>query len=236
MTTFDIVVCSILGLSLLSSLSKGFVKEVFSLLSYLGGFLLAIKYQGNFAQVLMENISSKPIAKVIAFVTIYVLAYTIISLMGKVIRGMLVSGTKLSMFDRLMGGIVGFGRGMVIVIAVMFPLQFFPEIMRTVTKGSETIPYLVKALTFVNQNIGNFKFQNPLTDFNIDEANHQLDETLEKLKELKAVNNMVDQLEEFKDKLPNISEKFVSDDKQMEEYSKDDLQKLNDILKSVEKK
>ena len=229
MTTFDIVVCSILGLSLLSSLSKGFVKEVFSLLSYLGGFLLAIKYQGNFAQVLMENISSKPIAKVIAFVTIYVLTYIIISLMGKVIRGMLVSGTKLSMFDRLMGAIVGFGRGMVIVIALTFPLQFFPEIMRTVTKGSETIPYLVKALTFVNQNIGNFKFQNPLTDFNIDEAK-------EKLKELKAVNNMVDQLEEFKDKLPNISEKFVSDDKEMEEYSKDDLQKLNDILKSVEKK
>ena len=229
MTTFDIVVCSILGLSLLSSLFKGFVKEVFSLLSYLGGFLLAIKYQGDFAQVLMENISSKPIAKVIAFVTIYVLAYIIISLMGKVIRGMLVSGTKLSMFDRLMGAIVGFGRGMVIVIALTFPLQFFPEIMRTVTKGSETIPYLVKALTFVNQNIGNFKFQNPLKDFNIDEAK-------EKLKELKAVNNMVDQLEEFKDKLPNISEKFVSDDKQMEEYSKDDLQKLNDILKSVEKK
>ena len=229
MTTFDIVVCSILGLSLLSSLFKGFVKEVFSFLSYLGGFLLAIKYQGKFAQVLMENISSKPIAKVIAFVTIYVLTYIIISLMGKVIRGMLVSGTKLSMFDRLMGGIVGFGRGMVIVIAVTFPLQFFPEIMRTVTKGSETIPYLVKALTFVNQNIGNFKFQNPLKDFNIDEAK-------EKLKELKAVNNMVDQLEEFKDKLPNISEKFVSDDKEMEEYSKDDLQKLNDILKSVEKK
>lgn len=229
MTTFDIVVCSILGLSLLSSLFKGFVKEVFSLLSYLGGFLLAIKYQGNFAQVLMENISSKPIAKVIAFVTIYVLTYIIISLMGKVIRGMFVSGTKLSMFDRLMGGIVGFGRGMVIVIAVTFPLQFFPDIMRTVTKGSETIPYLIKALTFVNQNIGNFKFQNPLTDFNIDEAK-------EKLKELKAVNKMVDQLEEIKDNLPNISENFVSDDKHMEEYSKDDLQKLNDILKSVEKK
>ena len=229
MTTFDIVVCSILGLSLLSSLFKGFVKEVFSLLSYLGGFLLAIKYQGNFAQVLMENISSKPIAKVIAFVTIYVLTYIIISLMGKVIRGMLVSGTKLSMFDRLMGGIVGFGRGMVIVIAVTFPLQFFPEIMRKVTKDSETIPYLVKALTFVNQNIGNFKFQNPLTDFNIDKAK-------EKLKELKAVNKMVDQLEEFKDNLPSMSDNFISKDKELEEYSKDDLQKLNDILKSVEKK
>ena len=229
MTTFDILVCSILGLSLLSSLFKGFVKEVFSLLSYLGGFLLAIKYQGDFAQVLMENISSRPVAKVISFVTIYVLTSIIISLIGKVIKGMLVSGTKLSMFDRLMGGAVGFGKGMVIVIAVTFPLQFFPEIMRKVTKDSETIPYLVKALTFINQNIGNFKFKNPLTDFNIDEAK-------EKLKELKAVNKMVDQLEEFKDNLPGISDNFISEDKHLEEYSKDDLQKLNNILKSVEKK
>ena len=229
MTTFDILVCSILGLSLLSSLFKGFVKEVFSLLSYLGGFLLAIKYQGDFAQVLMENISSRPVAKVISFVTIYVLTSIIISLIGKVIKGMLVSGTKLSMFDRLMGGAVGFGKGMVIVIAVTFPLQFFPEIMRKVTKDSETIPYLVKALTLANQNIGNLKFQNPLTNFNIEEAK-------EKLKELKAVNKMVDQLEEFKDNLPGISDNFISEDKHLEEYSKDDLQKLNNILKSVEKK
>ena len=229
MTTFDILVCSILGLSLLSSLFKGFVKEVFSLLSYLGGFLLAIKYQGDFAQVLMENISSRPVAKVISFVTIYVLTSIIISLIGKVIKGMLVSGTKLSMFDRLMGGVVGFGKGMVIVIAVTFPLQFFPEIMRKVTKDSETIPYLVKALTLANQNIGNLKFQNPLTKFNIEEAK-------EKLKELKAVNKMVDQLEEFKDNLPGISDNFISEDKHLEEYSKDDLQKLNNILKSVEKK
>ena len=229
MTTFDIVVCSILGLSLFSSLFKGFVKEVFSLFSYLGGFLLAIKYQGEFAQVLMENISSRPIAKVISFVIIYVLTSIIISLLGKVIKGMLVSGTKLSMFDRLMGGVVGFGKGMVIVIAVTFPLQFFPEIMRKVTKDSETIPYLVKALTLANQNIGNLKFQNPLTKFNIEEAK-------EKLKELKAVNKMVDQLEEFKDNLPGMSDNFISEDKHLEEYSKDDLQKLNDILKSVEKK
>ena len=224
MTTFDILVCSILGLSLLSSLFKGFVKEVFSLLSYLGGFLLAIKYQGDFAQVLMENISSRPVAKVISFVTIYVLTSIIISLIGKVIKGMLVSGTKLSMFDRLMGGVVGFGKGMVIVIAVTFPLQFFPEIMRKVTKDSETIPYLVKALTLANQNIGNLKFQNPLTNFNIEEAK-------EKLKELKAVNKMVDQLEEFKDNLPGMSDNFISEDKHLEEYSKDDLQKLNNILK-----
>ena len=229
MTTFDIVVCSILGLSLLSSLFKGFVKEIFSLLSYLGGFLLAIKYQGSFSEVLMESISSKPIAKVIAFITIYALTFIIISLMGKVVRGMLVPGTKLSLFDRLMGGVVGFGRGMVIVIAVMFPLQYFPEISGKVTKDSQTLPYLVKALTFINKNIGNYKFHNPLADFNIDEAK-------KKLKELKAINDMADKLEEFKKNLPSMNKNSISEEKYLDEYTKDDLQKLNDILKSIEKK
>ena len=84
MTTFDIIVCSILGLSMVLSLFKGFVKELFSLLSYLGGFLMASKYQGTFSQTLMESIPSKPIAKVIAFVAIYILTASIISLMGKV--------------------------------------------------------------------------------------------------------------------------------------------------------
>jgi len=229
MTTFDIVIYSILGLSFLASLSRGFVKEVFSLLCYLGSFLMAIKYQGSLSLLLMETISSKPIAKVVAFSTIYILTAIIISLMGKVIRGMLMSGTKLSIIDRLMGGVVGFVKGAIIIIAVTFPLQFFPEISKKVTRGSQTISYLVEVLTFVNKNISNFNFQNPLTDINIGD-------TKEKLKELKVIQKVEDQLEEFKKKLPNINKKSMSEEKYLDEYSKDDLQKLKDILKSVNKK
>ena len=229
MTTFDIVIYSILGLSLLASLSRGIVKEVFSLLCYLGGFLMAIKYQGSLSHLLMENISSKPIAKVIAFSAIYVLTAIIISLMGKVIRGMLISRTKLSIIDRLMGGVVGFGKGVIIVIAIIFPLQFFPAISKKLTIDSQTIPYLVEVLTFVNKNISNFNFQNPLTDINIDD-------TKEKLKELKVIQKVEDQLEEIKKKLPKISKNSISEEKHLDEYSKDDLEKLNDILKSVTKK
>ena len=229
MTTFDFIIYAILILSFLASLSRGFVKEVFSLLCYLGSFLMAIKYQGSLSHLLMESISSKPIAKVIAFSAIYILTVIIISLMGKVVRGMLISRTKLSIIDRLMGGVVGFGKGVIIVIAIIFPLQFFPAISKKLTIDSQTIPYLVEVLTFVNKNISNFNFQNPLTDINIDD-------TKEKLKELKVIQKVGDQLEEFKKKLPNISKNSISEEKHLDEYSKDDLQKLNDILKSVTKK
>jgi len=229
MTTFDFIIYSILTLSFLASLSRGFVKELFSLLCYLGSFLMAIKYQGSLSQLLMETISSRPIAKVVAFSTIYILSAIIISLLGKVIKGMLMSGPKLSIIDRLMGGVVGFVKGAIIIIAVIFPLQFFPEITKKVTRDSQTIPYLVEVLTFVNKNISNFNFQNPLTDININA-------TKEKLNELKVIQKVGDKFDEIKKKLPNISKNSNSEEKYLDEYSKDDLQKLNDLLKSVKKK
>ena len=110
------------------SLFKGFFKEFFSLLSYLGGFLMASKYQGAFSHILKDTIPSTAIAKVIAFILIYILTVFVISLMGKVVKGMLYSGNQLSTFDRIMGGIVGLGRGAELVIPLTFPLQFFPKV------------------------------------------------------------------------------------------------------------
>ena len=62
MTTFDIIVFSVLGLSTVLSFFKGFVKEIFSLFSYLGGYLMAVNYQQDFSQVFIENIPSKGVA------------------------------------------------------------------------------------------------------------------------------------------------------------------------------
>ena len=229
MTTFDIVICSILGLSMVLSLFKGFVKEVFSLLSYLGGYLMATKYQGAFSQLLMESIPSKPIAKLIAFVAIYILTAIIISLMGKIARGMIMSATQLSPVDRMMGGVVGIGRGVVIIVAVTFPLQFFPEESNKITKDSITAPYLAQVLTFVKQNPGTLSIRKQLTDFNLDGAK-------EKFEELKNLKNMADQFEDLKKKLPDMGSDSKNGEKPLDQYSKEDLQKLNDILKSVEKK
>ena len=66
MTSFDVFVSVVLGFCLLFSLMKGFVREIFSLFAYVGGYLMAVNYQGTFAQFLMESIPSKPIAKLIS--------------------------------------------------------------------------------------------------------------------------------------------------------------------------
>ena len=229
MTTFDIVVYSIIGLCVIFSLFKGFVKEVFSLLSYLGGYLMASKYQGVFSQLLMESIPSKPIAKLIAFAGIYIMTAIIISLMGKVARGFIISATQLSGFDRLAGGFVGFAKGVMIVVAVTFPLQFFPDVGKKLMKDSKTAPHIAKVLTFVSQNPEALNFRKKLTDFDMGGMK-------EKFEELKNMKDMADQFEDLKKSLPNMGDDSKSEDKPLDEYSKEDIQKLTDILKSVEKK
>ena len=229
MTTFDIIVYSILGLSVIFSLFKGFVKEIFSLLSYLGGYLMASKYQGVFSQLIMESIPSKPIAKLIAFAGIYIMTAIIISLMGRIARGFIMSATQLSGFDRLAGGFVGFARGVIIVVALTFPLQFFPEVSKNLMKDSQTAPHLAKVLAFANQNPEALNIRKKLTDFDMGGMT-------EKFEELKEMKEVADQFEDLKNSLPNMEGNSKNGEKPQDQYSKEDIQKLTDILKSVEKK
>ena len=47
---------------------------------------------------------------------------------------------------------------------------------------------------------------------------------------------MADQFEDLKNSLPNMEGNSKNGEKPQDQYSKEDIQKLTDILKSVEKK
>jgi len=217
MTSFDIFVSVVLGISLIFSLMKGFVREIFSLLAYVGGYFTAVKYQATLAKILMASIPSKPIAKLAAFAAIYIVTAIIISLMGKIAKGMLWSGTDLSMFDRLLGGIVGLARGVAIMVAVIFPLQFFPEVSKKLTEDSYTAPYLAKVLKFVKQNSGSLNIRKKLSELDMDGAKQKFEE----LKDLKKLKDTFDDL--------------TDNNKPLDQYSPEDQKKLEEILKAVDK-
>jgi membrane protein required for colicin V production len=220
MTSFDIFVSVVLGISLFFSLMKGFVRELFSLLAYIGGYLMAVKYQDTLARILIESIPSKPIAKLAAFVAIYIVTAIIISFIGKIAKGILLSGTDLSMFDRLLGGVVGLARGVAIMIAITFPLKFFPEVSKKLIEDSYTAPYLAKVLDFVSQNPGTLNIQKKLSEFDMEGAK-EIFEDLKKSKGLK------DSFDDLKDKLPG-------NNKPLDQYSAEDQRKLEKILKAVD--
>jgi hypothetical protein len=95
-------------------------------------------------------------------------------------------------------------------------------------KDSQTAPYLAQVLIFINQNSKTPNILKKLTDFDIG----SMKEKFEELKEMKDVTN---QFEDLKKSLPKMGGDSEKVDKPLEQYSKKDIQKLTDILKSVEK-
>ncbi len=71
MTIFDIIVAVILGFFFLFSLFKGMVREIFSLLGYLAGYILALNYQDELAVWLREIVAQPVIARIVGFVIIF---------------------------------------------------------------------------------------------------------------------------------------------------------------------
>jgi hypothetical protein len=102
----------------------------------------------------------------------------------------------------------------------MFPLQFFPEVAKKFTQDSYAAPHLAKVLNFVN-NPGTLNIRKKILDFDMDGAKEKFDN-------LKDLKNLSDKFNDLKKNLSN-------NDKPQDQYSAEDLRKLNDILKSVDK-
>ena len=88
----------------------------------------------------------------------------------------------------------------------------------------------MEGLEFLNINSGSLNFRKKINN-SID-----LNDAKRKFNQLKKFKNMTSQFEELKKNLPILDKDSKSREKPLDNYSKDDLQKLNNILKSVEKK
>ena len=152
----------------------------------------------------------------------------IISLMGRVFRSMVMSTTKLSMFDRLIGGFLGMIKGVVIVLALILPISFFPNIYQKLTNNSQSAPYLEKALIYIDQNSTSFKLRKKLDNLNINDAKETISQFIKS-------NNMADKIKDLKEKIPPLEKQFKLENKPLDEHSNEDKTKLKDILKSVDK-
>jgi membrane protein required for colicin V production len=124
MNALDVAFLGILGASLLYSTWKGFVRDVFSLVGLLGGFLLAARFYPWPAEWVKEWVSSPWAASLLGCVLIFLLSFVAISMLGHMLwRGLRV--LRLGWFDRMVG--VGFGllKGILLCAGVWVALASF---------------------------------------------------------------------------------------------------------------
>ena len=118
MTLFDYAVLTIIGVSVLLSVIRGFVREVLALASWVIAFFTASLLSGKVADWMAGTITNDVGRMLVAFGTVFLATLLGMSLIALAFSG-LVRRAGLGMEDRLLGGVFGFARGMLIVLALV---------------------------------------------------------------------------------------------------------------------
>ncbi|OGV51263.1 MAG: colicin V synthesis protein [Legionellales bacterium RIFCSPHIGHO2_12_FULL_42_9] len=118
----DLAILAIIGLSMLTGLVRGFVKELIALLIWVLAFWLAYHYTASTEVVLQTYIKDPSARKIAGFVGI-LLATLITGAIVNAILSFILKRSGLSGTDRLLGAGFGFVRGVFVVSLVIVVLN-----------------------------------------------------------------------------------------------------------------
>lgn len=96
---------------------RGLLNEVLSLLGWIAAFVVANAYGAKLAVLLPEIIPGSTVRLIVGFVVLFIGTRLLMSLLTLAVDS-LVTASGLKVIDRGLGGLFGFGRGVVIVLAV----------------------------------------------------------------------------------------------------------------------
>lgn len=121
----DVALLSVLGLSVTVGLLRGLLAEVLSLLGWLAAYFVAHRYGAEFAPSVPVGVAGSPLNVDVAMGILFVLVLVCWGLMSwlinKLVRASILSGT-----DRLLGGVFGLARGVVIGLVVATVVNMTP--------------------------------------------------------------------------------------------------------------
>lgn len=119
MTSFDYLVLAILGLSILLSVMRGLVLEVLSIVTWVLAFFVAKSYASQLVPMMPEAIPTEPLRVMAAFLMVF-LATLLISSLLSIALASLFKKLGLDWLNRLLGGLFGLTRGIIIVCLLVF--------------------------------------------------------------------------------------------------------------------
>lgn len=158
MAVIDWVIVAVLAISSLISLKRGFVKEALSLVSWVLAFLVARFFSGNLATLLEGSIDTNSLRWIVSFAILFagtlVIGAMINHLVVEVVRLTGLGGT-----DRIFGMVFGFVRGLVILVAVVYGLQFTMVPQDVWWKDSSMIPHLESVADWARKTLPGAKDQ-----------------------------------------------------------------------------
>ena len=119
MSTVDIVLLALGGYFIVRGLMRGLTGELFSLLGVIGSFYCSMTYCTPLSHYISTQWNINPlITTTIAIVVIFLAVFLFCTLMGKQVKKILKE-THLSRFDTVLGGVTGFLKTFMIILAIL---------------------------------------------------------------------------------------------------------------------
>ena len=121
----DYLILGVCGISILVGSLRGLIKEAFSLAVWVAAFLVAFQYSGAIAENMLSSVSLPSARSALAFSGLFILVLVIGGLVTYLL-GQLVEKTGLSGTDRMLGGIFGAIRGLILIVAIILVAGLTP--------------------------------------------------------------------------------------------------------------
>lgn len=124
-TWADYGILAVLGLSVLISIIRGFVREALSLTTWIAAFWVAFHFLDDIKVLLIDYIHTPSLQYIASFLILFITVLIIGNIIGYLI-GKMVDVTGLSGTDRVLGSLFGLGRGILLVSVFLLLASFTP--------------------------------------------------------------------------------------------------------------
>ncbi len=134
LTVLDWIVLTIVLSSIVSSVMKGFAREVIALAAALVGLLLASWFHSEAGRLFLPYVKTPDIASLLGFGMIFAGTLLLGALVSLLVRKFL-QVVSLQWFDRLLGAAFGLVRGWIIASVIFLTLTAFPVEIESVAQA-----------------------------------------------------------------------------------------------------
>lgn len=115
LTAYDLVILGLFGVLIGRGIWLGLLRQVTGLFALYFGYFVASQYHEQIFPVL-EQVSENPkVVFLTSYVILFVVTYIVVMLIGKGL-GYVISLTITSWFDRMLGGVVGFAKALLLAV------------------------------------------------------------------------------------------------------------------------
>ncbi|TET78821.1 MAG: CvpA family protein [Candidatus Cloacimonadota bacterium] len=153
---YDIFTIAIIAAGFLYGFLKGIISEIFALAGLVIGFIIAMKFSFIIQPYILPLVKKETLALILSFILLFLVSAASIIVLGIFFKKT-IKFIRLSWLDRVIGGIFGFVKGVIIAgLISLLIFTFFPggkAFIKKSTLGRHTITIVRIAVYLLPQKV-----------------------------------------------------------------------------------